>query len=77
MFTITLSWSRLEKSPALLRLVILALWLIQDNTWQLYRYYATIEKATPFSPVTMLLAPIIGATYGVVLFYSYRAGDTG
>ena len=75
MFVTTFSWSRIEKSAAVLRLIVLAFWLIQDNTWQLYRYYASIGADYPFSPVTMVLAPCIGATYGVILFYTYRAQD--
>ena len=65
LFIMTLQWARMEnKSYAILRLVVIAFWLIQDNCWQLFRYYATAVFKTPISWLNVATSPLIGATYG-------------
>jgi len=77
LFIMTLQWARMEnKSFAVLRLVVIAFWLIQDNCWQLFRYYATADLETPISWLNLATSPFIGATYGVMVLYTLRLNDT-
>jgi len=75
MFNLALQWNRVNKAYAATRVVMMVFWLIQDNTWHLFRYYASMSTEWPLVSSGIFLAPIIGVSYGVILIYTYRARD--
>jgi len=74
-FNLALQWKRVNKTYAATRVVMIIFWLIQDNTWHLFRYYATMNTTWPLSSYGIFVAPIVGVSYGVILVYTYRAKD--
>jgi len=75
MFNLALQWNRVNKAYAATRVVMMVFWLIQDNTWHLFRYYASMNTDWPLVSNGVFVAPIIGVSYGVILIYTYRARD--
>lgn len=75
MFNLALQWNRVNKAYAATRVVMMVFWLIQDNTWHLFRYYASMSTEWPLVSSGIFVAPIIGMSYGVILIYTYRARD--